>query len=427
MFISFFPNPKQFFWSAVTWAAFCILLWYMYAKGWGGALSLGGLVGFGLPEPLVSDADEVAQAAFSAAQERAQSFWVWQYMIAAYLAFVAFWMRSASHKWARWSVAGSALIVFVAWFLVQLDVMINQWFGDFYNLIQKALSEPDSVSPEDYYGTLATFLKIAMVYVIVAVLNNFFSSHYIFRWRTAMNERYTGMWDKVRGIEGASQRVQEDTMKFSQTMEHIGTRFINSVLLLIAFIPILWGLSEYVKVLPIVGEVPQALVFVALIWSAMGTSLLALVGIRLPGLEFRNQRVEAAYRKELVLGEEYADRAHPPTLSELYKNVRRNYFRLYLNYLYFDVARFSYLQAGAMVPYIAMGPTIVTAGFTLGVMQQTIRAFGRVEDSFQFLVHNWKTIVELMSIYKRLAAFEKTIEGQQLSGIELEAVGTPAQ
>ena len=70
------------------------------------------------------------------------------------------------------------------------------------------------------------------------------------------------------------------------------------------FRSILWGLSSYVKELPLVGHIPQALVFVAVIWAALGTALLAVVGIRLPGLEFRNQRVEAAYRKELVYGED---------------------------------------------------------------------------------------------------------------------------
>ena len=169
------------------------------------------------------------------------------------------------------------------------------------------------------------------------------------------------------------------------------------------------------------------LVIVALVWAVLGTGILALAGIRLPGLEFRNQRVEAAYRKELVLGEDAPDRAAPPTVQELYANVRKNYFRLYLNYLYFDIARYGYLQAGVMVPYIALGPTVIAAGFTLGIMQQIIRAFGRVEDSFQFLVHNWSTIVELMSIYKRLKAFERTIAGERLTGIELEAAGRPAE
>ena len=73
-----------------------------------------------------------------------------------------------------------------------------------------------------------------------------------------------------------------------------------------------------------------------------------------------------------------------------------------------------------ILPYIALGPTIVSAAVTLGVMQQIIRAFGRVENSFQFLVNSWTTIVELMSIYKRLAAFERAIAGDDQAAIEFE-------
>ena len=181
-----------------------------------------------------------------------------------------------------------------------------------------------------------------------------------------------------------------------------------------------WALmrQERIKALPVVGEVAHALVWVALIWSVFGTGLLALVGIRLPGLEFKNQRVEAAYRKELVYGEDNANRASPPVLKDLFMDVRKNYFRLYFNYLYFNVARYSYLQVGVLVPYIALGPTIIAGSFTLGVMQQILRAFGRVESSFQYLVNSWTTIVELLSIYKRLKAFELAIANQPLPSIE---------
>jgi peptide/bleomycin uptake transporter len=44
-------------------------------------------------------------------------------------------------------------------------------------------------------------------------------------------------------------------------------------------------------------------------------------------------------------------------------------------------------------------------------MQQIVRAFGRVESSFQYLVSSWTTIVELISVYKRLRAFEQRIGG----------------
>jgi peptide/bleomycin uptake transporter len=79
--------------------------------------------------------------------------------------------------------------------------------------------------------------------------------------------------------------------------------------------------------------------------------------------------------------------------------------------MYFDVARYAYLQFGVLVPYIALGPTLVAGVITLGVMQQIVRAFGRVESSFQYLVNSWTTIVELISVYKRLRAFEHRIGG----------------
>ncbi|MEP0940541.1 MAG: peptide antibiotic transporter SbmA [Rhizobiaceae bacterium] len=398
MFHSFFPNPKRFILSAISWAAVCIAFWHLVCKSWEDPLGVAGLFGW--------DANLV---------------WLYEFTALCYGVFVIVWLRLDSHRWAKWSVAGSALIVFATWFQVQLDVMINQWFGTFYDTVQKALADPTAVTAEDYYGQLATFLKIAMVFIITAVIVAFFTSHYVFRWRTAMNDYYVSLWPRIKHIEGASQRIQEDTMQFARIMESLGSRFIDAIMTLLAFLPILWGLSAYVKELPVVGEVSQALVFVAIIWSVIGTALLGLAGWRLPGLEFRNQRVEAAFRKELVLGEDDDERARPPTLSELFSNVRKNYFRLYLNYLYFNVVRYSYLQAGVILPYIALGPTIIKAGVTLGVMQQILRAFQRVENSFQFLVMSWTTIVELMSIYKRLAAFERAIAGDKLAAIEFEA------
>ena len=73
----------------------------------------------------------------------------------------------------------------------------------------------------------------------------------------------------------------------------------SAALTLLAFLPVLVRLSSNVTELPLIGSIPYPLVFAAVIWSVLGTGALALIGIRLPGIEFFNQRVEAAYRKEL--------------------------------------------------------------------------------------------------------------------------------
>jgi len=414
MFSSFYTNPRLSFPATVLWTALSMALWYGFARALGNRLSLGGLVGF--PYPPVS-ADGAAIAV-----ETARNIWLYQYMIVAGAIFVGLVRWLLPHRWFRWSVGVSAVLIFFIWFRVQLDVMINNWFGTFYNMIQQALGKPGAVTQEQFFGQLAAFAGIALVSITTSVLTAFITSHYIFRWRTAMNDYYVANWHRLRHIEGASQRVQEDTQRFASTLESLGASLIDALMTLIAFLPILWVLSAYVKELPLIGEVPQALVFVAVIWAAIGTALLAIAGIRLPGLEFRNQRVEAAYRKELVLGEDNADRAQAPTLQELFRAVRANYFRLYLNFLYFNVVRYGYLQAGVLVPYIALAPSIVAGGLTLGVMQQIIRAFGRVEGSFQYLVKSWTTIVSLISIYKRLRAFEALMRDEPLDVIEAEVM-----
>ncbi|WP_395714239.1 peptide antibiotic transporter SbmA [Reyranella sp.] len=413
MFASFFPSPKLFFPAALVWTALSMALWYGVARDLGPQLSLGGLAGFAYP-PAGADGAAVAV-------ETARNIWLFQYMIAVEAIFVGLVGWLMPHRWSRWSVAVSALIIFLLWFSVQLDVMINNWFGTFYNMVQQALAKPGAVTLDQFFGQLATFGGIAGVYIFTAVVTAFITSHYVFRWRTAMNDYYVEHWHRLRHIEGASQRIQEDTQKFAQTVEGLGANLVEALMTLIAFLPILWGLSVHVKELPLVGEVPQALVFVAVIWAVLGTAGLALAGIRLPGLEFRNQRVEAAYRKELVLGEDVAERAQAPTLHALFRDVRANYFRLYWNFLYFNIVRYGYLQASVLVPYIALAPSIVAGGLTLGVMQQVIRAFGRVESSFQYLVRSWTTIVSLISVYKRLRAFEATLGDRPLDVIEAEA------
>jgi peptide/bleomycin uptake transporter len=399
MFVSFFPRPNLFFPSVVLWTALSMAVWYGFAHDlFQGPTPIGVSVFWSTPE-----------------------LWFAAYFALCTVIFAAAWMVLAPHPWAGWSILGSALILFSSYFQVQVSVAINGWFGPFYDLVQAALSKSKPVTLAEFYAQLATFAWIAFVAVTVSVLTSFFTSHYIFRWRTAMNEFYIEHWPQLRNIEGASQRVQEDTMRFAQTLEGLGATLIRSVLTLIAFLPILMKLSGAITELPIVGEIPYPLVWAAVIWSVLGTGLLALIGIRLPGIEFFNQRVEAAYRKELVLGEDDPARADPPTLAALFQNVRRNYFWLYLNYVYFNVGRIIYLQADVIFPYVLLAPTIVAGKITLGPMNQILRAFSEVRSSFQYLVTSWSTIVDLLSIYKRLRGFEAKMYGEPMPSIEAQS------
>jgi len=420
MFKSFFPNPKLFFTSVVVYSAICSAIWYGFNE------QIGAFFGFDLTssEPVIGLGHFVTDSFL---------LFYCYYLVCTGL-FTAFWFKIAKHPWQWWSIAGSAFILFSTYFSVQVSVAINNWRRPFFDLVQDALKNSQSqpsentgsvVSEEtvssissELYDLILIFSEIAFLAIFVFVITRFFVSHFIFRWRTAMNDYYTAQWEQVRHIEGASQRIQEDTMRFAGIMEGLGVSIVDAVMTLFAFLPVLWALSEYVSELPIVGEIAHPLFVASLVWSVFGTGLLAAVGIKLPGLEFKNQRVEAAFRKELVYGEDDISRAQPPTLRELFADVRKNYFRLYFNYMYFNVARMLYLQADNIFVYVLLIPTIAAGAITFGILQQILTAFNQVSNSFQYLVNSWTTIVELLSVYKRLTSFEAAIKHEPLPGLD---------
>ncbi len=455
VFRSFFPVPKLFFSSAAIWLLASVLLWFAIGEPVRSVISIDRFTHPAVSaeiqdQPTTAEEPAVADPAAGAAQTNpnapaetesdappateaeaapnptaaaaagaelnfltAERVWLYQYVLMVALVFCVFWYFYKRNEWYWWSVVSSTVILLVIYFQVQVQAFVNEWSGSFFNVIQLALTQPGSVTPDQLYGLTWTIVLVTIPNVLVAVALAFFTSHYVFRWRKAMNFYYMEYWPQIRAVEGAAQRVQEDTMRFASIMEDLGTAFFDSLITLVVFLPLLWNLSANISELPIFGATPGGLVWVALVGAAAGTALLAVVGIRLPGLNFANQRVEAAYRKELVLGEDYEDRAQPPTIRELFAGVQKNYFRLYFHYTYFNLARYGYTNMVGYVPLLVMAPSILAGTLTMGLYQQIQIAFGQVFGSFQFFARAWTVIVELQSVVMRLRKFESYIPKDQ--------------
>ncbi len=400
MFRSFFPSPKWFFLSAVAWCGLAVALWFgADFNSWQPALDW--------TAQFADIAEEGKRAPFLSPEK----LWTYAYVLVVGAIFPFLWIANGRNGWYRWSVVGTTFIVVVSYFTTQVSVFLTEWYRKFYDLIQAALSEPGSVSAAELMTSIGTVLPILMATITVAVLMSFFTKHYLFRWRTAMSNYYMHYWPKLRTVEGAAQRVQEDTQRFSAIVESLGERLVDSVMILIAFLPLLLELSADITELPFLGQVNGSLVYLAIGSALFGTVLMAAVGFKLPGLQFANQRVEAAYRKELVYGEDSEQSAEPEKIRTLYEGLIQNYFRLYFHYLYFEIFRYGYLQASNFILLIMLVPTFAAGAITFGFFQQVSSVFSRVENSFQYLANAWPTIIELLSIHKRLVAFESNIKG----------------
>ena len=319
-----------------------------------------------------------------------------------------------SKKWFRYAYGYGALLLLSLYLQVCVAVYLNGWYEKFYSLFQNPV--PGAI--HRFWELLGMFFLVVLPLVgFLHTATSYLARRYVFWWRWAMTENYILRWrNTTQEIEGASQRIQEDTGSFANILESLGMDFIRSIMTLIAFLPILWGLSKNIRFdlvgLDFLNKQEGALVYIALVTSVFGLVISCIVGRKLVGLEYGNQRVEARLRKELVYGED--DRvnfAHPRKLAEMFTGIRTNHYRLYLHYGYFDMWASLYEQVIVLLPLLIVAPNcfLATGALAFGGVMQINNAFGQVYSSLSIFNKNFKRITELRSIWKRLHEFEKIL------------------
>ncbi|WP_267523879.1 putative transporter [Campylobacter sp. MG1] len=309
-------------------------------------------------------------------------------------------------KWFFWAWGGTAFILLSLYAQTWLNVQINAWYKDFYDLLQKA---PKDSTYEQFISELFNFSYIAFPYVLISTITAYFSRLFAFAWREAITFAYLNQWkNNNENIEGSSQRIQEDIYRFAKIIESLGISIVKALMTLIAFLPILYEVGKGLKT-PIF-ESDFSLIYWAILASIGGLIISWFVGIKLPHLEYNNQKAEAKFRKELVLAED--DRknyASDKTMFELFTGLKINYNKLFLHYGYFDIWLYTYEQFMVIFAFILVGENLFLGTLSLGVLIQINNAFSNVRASFSVLTQNWTTITELRSIFIRLSEFEKHI------------------
>ena len=148
MFESYFPKPKHFLFTLIIWVAFVIAVYYLIGR------NIAELLGFNFSP---DDAETVIGLGYFITPE---FLWFDLYYILSTLIFYIFWSRYSPHKWQVWSILGSSLLILMAYMTVQVSVVINAWYGPFYNDVQKALNGNGEVTSSDLYNHLAVFCII---------------------------------------------------------------------------------------------------------------------------------------------------------------------------------------------------------------------------------------------------------------------------
>ncbi len=334
----------------------------------------------------------------------------------------------------RWSARGILLlIVAMNLTLVGLSVVLNFWRREFYNALQdkdwKAFLELLFYYRKTASGLMPGFCEVAGVYIIFAVYSIWLNQFLQIRWRRWLTRQFLTEWLADRayynisltadraavGTDNPDQRVTEDLRDFTQMTLTLTLDLLSNIVSLFSFVTILWGLSGALEVFGI--PIPGYMVWVALAYALVGTTLTHFVGRPLSILNFKRQRVEADFRYALVRIREnmesialYRGEAEEAvTLRQRFGEVISNWRQIMNRTKLLNSLVNGYTQIAIIFPIVVAAPRYFAGDMQLGGLMQTVGAFGSVQSSMSWFVDSYAQIAQWRAIVERLATFHRAI------------------
>ena len=336
--------------------------------------------------------------------------------------FRGYW--NSEHKWKARGLL--AFVIGLNFASVYLLVRINSWYNEFYNALQQ-------YAQESFWPLVGEFTALAFLYIIIAVYAIYLRQMLQIRWRTWMTDTYLAGWMKhqvyyrlqVLGsdTDNPDQRISEDINQFVTLTLQLLLGFLKQLTTLGAFGVVLWNLSGAFTV-PLGSHefvIYGYMFWFSLVYSILGTIGAHLVGRRLIGLNFDQQRYEADFRFNMMRVRENSESvafyrgegAETVGFKERFAHVISNYWQLMKQTKLLNFYVNGYAQLAIIVPLVLAAPRYFGGAMQLGGLMQTVSAFGRVQDALSYFVESYDTIAQLAAVVRRLSTFTEHMETAQ--------------
>lgn len=302
------------------------------------------------------------------------------------------------------------------------QVRLNNWQGAFFDAIErKNLGEVQR--------QLQTFLVIVAFLLAAVVSQTWLQEMMKIRLREWLTHRLLDDWlvagrayrlaiTAETGVN-PDQRMQEDTRNLSELTSELGIGFLHHILLLVTFVGVLWGLSSQVTFE--IGStriaIPGYMVWCAIAYAAIGSSLTWLVGRNLVVLNTERYAREAEFRFGLVRASERAEAIalyrgegdERRIINGMLESVLSAFKRLA-----FALAKLTWITSGygwiaILVPVLVALPGYLQGSLTLGGLMMVVGAFNQVQAALKWFVDNFAKIADWRAAFHRVSVFHESL------------------
>ena len=334
-----------------------------------------------------------------------------------------FW--SAEHKWMN--RGRLALIAALTVAQVAVQVGLNSWSARLYNAIEGRHLEA-------FLELIVTFVLLLLASILVFSITLYTKRRLQFAWRVWITKNTLSVWmaqgrhyqlgliagdHDNPGGDNPDGRIAEDIRVTTESAVDLGQALFYCILLFATFVAVLWELSGviHVEIGGTVIPIPGFMVFVALTYSAIGTSLALWAGFPLVGASNLRQTVEANFRFGLARAREYSEsialiggdtdeRTH---LQELLRGVRRGWERQTYGLVRIIVFTTAYGVLANPFPLLVAAPRYIMGLISLGTLMQMAQAFSQVTAALAFPVDNLSGIALWRASVERVMALQDAL------------------
>jgi putative ATP-binding cassette transporter len=331
----------------------------------------------------------------------------------------------------RWPARGLlALVVFLNLALVGMSVLLSYWNREFFNALQEKRADAFWQllfwwQPTES-GPMPGFVFVAALYILIAAYQLYLRQALQIRWRRWLTRQYLERWLADRayyrialtdpGTDNPDQRIAEDLRDFVDDTLVLGLGLMRSVVTLISFILVLWGLSGSFTLFGV--EIPGYMVWVALIYSVLGTLLAHWIGRPLIRLNYTKQKVEADFRYALMRFRDNAEGIalhggeadEQRGLAARFQSLIENWWAIMVATKRLTFFTSAFGQVAAVFPIVVASPAYFRGAIPLGGLTQTANAFGEVQGALSWVVDNYRDLTNWRATVQRLVGFLAAIE-----------------
>jgi putative ATP-binding cassette transporter len=308
-------------------------------------------------------------------------------------------------------------VIALSLFSVAISVVINSWYRDFYNALEKK-------DLEAFTQQILYFCGIAAVGILSAVYRLYLTQMLTIRWRRWLTEQHFSKWLSHKNYyqleqggytDNPDQRLSQDLDQFTTSTLSLGLGLMRTVVSLVSFSIILWGVSGSIELFGI--TIPGYMFWAALVYAVVGSWLTHLIGRRLILLSNQQERYEADLRFALVRVRENAEsialsNGEPnenERLSSRFGMVWGNFWTIMKVQKRLTFFTAGYSQIAIIFAFVVAAPRYFAGKIELGGLMQINSAFGNVQENFSWFIDAYTTLASWRATCDRLLSFRQAM------------------